>query len=148
MKHILMAGLIALAAGACASAPEESAPAIETAKPKPGFDQWGTGEGPYSYHRVAGTCETLTHAHGRNAINGLWNMPLASITEGGAEEAEQGAALVRFACKNGGACIAQGKLSSTPDTVADHAIPFETMDLARAYTVQVAALRTACGLPN
>jgi len=150
MKHILIAGLIALTTGACASSPEKSVPVAEIATPKtsPGFDQWGTGKGLYMYHRVAGTCKTLTHAHGRNAINGRWEMPLAGVTEGGVVEAEQGDALVRFTCKDSGACITKGYLSKTTDTVADHTIPFETMALARAYTVQVVALKTACGIPN
>jgi hypothetical protein len=150
MRHILMAGLITLLAVACASSPENTAPAGEasTPKPGPGFDRWGTGKGLYTYHRLAGTCQTLTHAHGRNAVNGLWKMPLAGVTAGGVEQAEQGPAIVRFTCKDGGACIAKGYLDATPDTVPEHTIPFETMDLARAYTAEIAALKSACGLSS
>ena len=98
------------------------------------------------YHRVQGTCETLTHAHGRNAAWGLWKLPLAEVTDGGAEENEEGGAFVRLSCIDGSACIGKGYLQATPERVAEHKIPFGTMALARAYTERVSALRTACGL--
>jgi hypothetical protein len=71
---------------------------------------------------------------------------LAEVTDGGAEENEEGGAFVRLSCIGGSACIGQGYLESTRERVAEHKIPFQTMALARAYTVKVSNLRTACGL--
>ncbi len=151
MKQMLFAALVAAGLSACAAAPSidakaAQAPAAAQTQSAPGFDDWGTGKALYMYHRVQGTCETLTHAHGRNAAWGLWKLPLSRVTDGGAEETEDGGARVRFSCLDGTACIGEGFLDRTPEAVTDHAIPFETMDLARAYTVKVSALRTACGL--
>ena len=151
MKPLLCAALMAAGLSACAAAPSTDAevaqaPATSETQPPLGFDDWGTGKDLYMYHRVQGTCETLTHAHGRNAAWGLWKLPLADVTDGGAEDNEEGGAFVRLGCIDGSACIGKGTLQATPEQVAEHKIPFETMALARAYTERVSALRTACGL--
>ncbi|WP_353255390.1 hypothetical protein [Hyphomonas sp.] len=151
MKQILCAALMAAGLSACVAAPSTDgeiaqASASVASEPASGFDEWGTGKELYMYHRVQGTCQALTHAHGRNAAWGLWKLPLAEVTDGGAEENEEGGAFVRLTCIDGTACIGKGALEVTPEHVAEHKIPFETMALARAYTDRVSALRTACGL--
>jgi hypothetical protein len=114
----------------------------------PGFDFWGTGEGSFFYHRLSGDCDTVQHRHGRNAAWGRWVMPLSMITEGGPEEGEQGAIVLRFSCRDGADCIQSGRLANVTGRTRDHAIPFETMERARAFSRQVADLKVACSVPG
>ena len=135
-------GLLALS-GAPAMAQEPDAPARG-----PGFDFWGTGEGSFFYHRLSGGCDTVQHRHGRNAAWGRWVMPLSRITEGGPEESERGAIVLRFSCSDGTECIQSGHLTNVTGRTSEHAIPFETMERARAFSRQVAELKVACGVPG
>ena len=135
-------GLLALS-GAPALAQEPEAPARG-----PGFDFWGTGEGSFFYHRLSGGCDTVQHRHGRNAAWGRWVMPLSRITEGGPEESERGAIVLRFSCSDGTECIQSGHLTNVTGRTSEHAIPFETMERARAFSRQVAELKVACGVPG
>ena len=135
-------GLLALS-GAPALAQEPEAPARG-----PGFDFWGTGEGSFFYHRLSGGCDAVQHRHGRNAAWGRWVMPLSRITEGGPEESERGAIVLRFSCSDGTECIQSGHLTNVTGRTSEHAIPFETMERARAFSRQVAELKVACGLPG
>lgn len=135
-------GLLALS-GAPAMAQEPDAPARG-----PGFDFWGTGEGSFFYHRLSGGCDTVQHRHGRNAAWGRWVMPLSRITEGGPEESERGAIILRFSCSDGTECIQSGHLTNVTGRTSEHAIPFETMERARAFSRQVAELKVACGVPD
>lgn len=160
MRGLILAGLATLAAGACSMGPQTpevalmqaegpvvaSTLASATVTSPPGFDFWGTGEGAYFYHRLSADCETLVHGHGRNSAWGLWRLPLTAISEVGPEEGEHGGASLRFDCRDGQACIEQGALRTTPDRVATHAIPFETMQRARDFSVSVANLKVACGI--
>ncbi|MGA1344322.1 MAG: hypothetical protein ACO33A_15070 [Hyphomonas sp.] len=125
-----------LAAGASATPPPDAS-----------FEWDRTGEGAFFYHRVWADCDTLGHGHGRNMAWGRWEMALADVTEGAAEAAGEGHAIVRLTCRDGSACIRQGAHSATTEPVSEHAIPFGTMALARQYTEAVAALRGACGQP-
>ena len=134
--------LLALS-GAPAEAQEPDALA-----PGPGFDFWGTGEGSFFYHRLSGGCDTVQHRHGRNAAWGRWVMPLSRITEGGPEESERGAIVLRFSCSDGTECIQSGHLTNVTGRTSEHAIPFETMERARAFSRQVAELKVACGVPG
>lgn len=154
MRTLTMA-LLALAAAACAGVPAAPAaplPATEAAAApdaESSFRWYRTGEGIFVYHQVWGDCETLGHGHGRNYAWGRWDMPLAGVIDGGAEETEEGAALVRLSCRDGSACMGRGALSNdTTETLSEHTIPFGTIALARQYTEQVAALKTACNLPD
>lgn len=133
-------GLLALS-GAPAMAQEPDAPARG-----PGFDFWGTGEGSFFYHRLSGGCDAVQHRHGRNAAWGRWVMPLSRITEGGPEESERGAIVLRFSCRDGTECIQSGHLTNLTGRTSEHAIPFETMERARAFSRQVAELKVACGV--
>ena len=149
----LIAVLLAMAATACAATPAAlpaPLPANETGAPRPppSFSWYRTGEALFAYHQVRGDCDTLVHTHGRNAAWGLWEMPLAEVIEHGAEETEEGTALVRLTCRGGSACLRKGALSTAADPLSEHAVPFATMALARQYTEAVAALKTACQLPN
>ena len=149
----LITVLLALAATACAATPAAlpaPLPATEAAAPQPppSFRWWSTGEALFAYHQVWGDCDTLVHTHGRNAAWGLWEMPLAEAIEHGAEETDEGTALVRLTCRGGSACMRKGALSTAADPISEHAVPFATMALARQYTEAVAALKTACQLPN
>ena len=146
MRGLIVIGLFALSIGGCATVQEVSPAAAETAEATPGFDFWGTGEGSYFYHRLIGDCETLVHGHGRNMAWGQWRMPLDLVVDGGAEESEHGGAFLRFSCTDGSACIQQGALSLTPDRVVSHAVPFETMQRARDFSIRVANLKSACGI--
>lgn len=130
-----------LALGACTAMPE--APLAPAPPPEP-FEWHRTGEGTYIYHRVWGDCDTLGHGFGRNMAWGRWEMPLAEVIVQGAQEHEDGGAVVSFTCRDGSACIRQGALDDTPDRVSEHTVPFGTMILARKYTDEVAALKTAC----
>ena len=114
----------------------------------PGFDFWGTGEGSFFYHRLSGGCDAVQHRHGRNAAWGRWVMPLSRITEGGPEESERGAIILRFSCSDGTECIQSGHLTNVTGRTSEHAIPFETMERARAFSRQVAELKVACGVPD
>ena len=157
MRGWMLIGLGVLAVAGCAGAPaiEADAPspgdavAVVPENPPqtgPGFDFWGTGEGSYFYHRLSGDCEMLKHRHGRNSAWGAWYMPLARVAESGPEDGEHGGAVLNFHCVDGTSCIQKGALTNLPDRIASHAIPFETMQGARDFSVRVAALRTACGI--
>ncbi len=140
--------LIAAAFG-CLALTSEPAQAQDARLPDdtqstPGFSFWGTGSGSYFYHRLSGDCDTVDHGHGRNAAWGRWRMPLAQITEDGPEEGQHGGVLLRFRCTDGSDCMVRGHLTNITGRVSEHAIPFETMDRARAFSRQVAELRTAC----
>ena len=135
-------GLLALS-GTAVEAQEPAEPAHE---PAPGFSFWGTGSGAYFYHRLTGDCTTVDHGHGRNAAWGRWLMPLSAIAEVGPEEGENGAAVLRFRCVNGTSCIRRGHLTNVTGEDSEHAIPFETMERARAFSRQVAELKAACGV--
>ena len=135
-------GLLALS-GAPALAQEPEAPARG-----PGFDFWGTGEGSFFYHRLSGDCDTVQHRHGRNAAWGRWVMPLSGITEGGPEEGENGVIVLRFSCVDGTECIQTGRLSNVSGQAREHAVPFGSMERARAFSRQVADLKIACGVPG
>jgi hypothetical protein len=113
---------------------------------RPGIHQWSTGSGLYMYHQLKADCVTLEHGHGRNAVRGLWRMPLSEILEDGPEENPAGGAILRFRCADGSACIQSGAYRSTPDRTQAHGIPFETMDGARRFAVEVANLKVACNL--
>ncbi len=114
----------------------------------PGFDFWGTGEGSFFYHRLSGDCDTIQHRHGRNAAWGRWVMPLSTVTEVGPEEGEHGVIVLRFSCSDGSECIQSGHLTNVTGRASDHAIPFETMERARAFSRQVADLKVACSVPG
>ncbi len=145
MRRLGLAFLLSLAA-ACTVTPAPAEPVAAEAPPS--FRWHRTGEALFVYHQVWGDCDTLVHTHGRNAAWGLWEMPLAEVIEHGAEETDEGTALVRLTCLDGSACMRKGALSTAADPIRDHAIPFGTMALARQYTEAVAALKTACQLPN
>ncbi|MBA3068676.1 MAG: hypothetical protein FP825_09360 [Hyphomonas sp.] len=152
MRNILGSLALALTAACTVAAAPDLEPESELQPDRlgaevqtlPGFDQWGTGEGAYAFHRLTATCDTLIHAHGRNAASGLWRMPIGEVVVGEPELAADGSALVRLTCRDGSACIRQGALDATPDRVREHAVPFGTPDLARAYSDRVAKLRDAC----
>ncbi len=162
MRAWILVGLgalaLALAVAGCAGSPAEppadlapdaavvSVMADDPSHSSPGFDIWGTGKESYFYHRLSGNCEALQHRHGRNAAWGAWHLPLAQIAEGGPEEGEYGGVVLRFHCIDGSACIHKGALSSLPDRVDSHTIPFETMQGARDFSIRVANLRVACGI--
>lgn len=158
MRGWMLVGLGIVATTGCAGAPAEpqaapapdvvAVPVIAESQPQssPGFDFWGTGEGSYFYHRLSGDCEALQHRHGRNAAWGAWYMPLTQVAEGGPEEGEYGGAVLRFHCVDGSACIRKGALSNLPDRIESHAIPFETMQGARDFSIRVSNLKTACGI--
>ncbi|NBB50922.1 hypothetical protein GVN24_21810 [Rhizobium sp. CRIBSB] len=146
MRGTILIGLVVLTLGACSSAREPKAVATELAPVPAGFDFWGTGEGSYFYHHLSADCETLVHGHGRNNAWGLWRMPLDAIIEDGPEEGEHSGAVLTFRCRTGSSCIGQGLLRTTTEQVTSHAIPFETMQLARDFSVRVANLRVACGI--
>ncbi len=135
-------GLFALS-GTPVQAQEPAEPARASA---PGFDFWGTGEGSYFYHRLSGDCDTVHHRHGRNAAWGSWEMPLARIGEGGPEETERGGIVLRFRCLDGSACIESGRGSFVTGHDVEHAIPFQNMERAHAFSQRVAQLRVACGI--
>jgi hypothetical protein len=145
MRHRTIASLALALTAACTVA---AAPQPETfaAEPQtfPSFDEWGTGEGPYAYHRLSGTCDTLTHAFGRNAAWGLWRMSIWAVDEGQVEEAADGTAELRLTCRDGSACIEQGALDDTPERVTDHAIPFGTPALAKAFSDRLTKHKGAC----
>ncbi len=147
MRRLGFVFLLSLAA-ACTATPAAAPAEPAAAEPPPSFRWHRTGEALFIYHQVRGDCDTLVHTHGRNAAWGLWEMPLAEVIEHGAVETEEGAALVRLTCRDGSACMRQGALSTAADPIREHAIPFGTMALARQYTEAVAALKTACQLPN
>ena len=94
---------------------------------RPGIHQWSTGSGLYMYHQLKADCVTLEHGHGP-------------------EENPAGGAILRFRCADGSACIQSGAYRSTPDRTQAHGIPFETMDGARRFAVEVANLKVACNL--
>lgn len=108
------------------------------------FDIWGTGNGAYSYHRLSGNCDTVDHAHGRNAAWGRWIMPLAEILEAGPEEGEHGGAVLRVRCADGTACIRRGRLTDITGTASEHALPFETLERASIFARRIADLKAAC----
>ena len=112
----------------------------------PEVRHWSTGGGLYIYHQLSADCESITHSHGRNAVWGLWRMPLAEILEDGVEEAPGGGALLKFRCPETSACIQSGAYRSTPGRTDVHAVPFETPDGARRFAAEVADLKVACGL--
>ena len=143
-RWMIGAGFCLLAvSGTAVQAQDNDAPASA-----PGFSFWGTGSGAYFYHRLSGDCATVDHSHGRNAAWGRWIMPLAAVVEDGPEEAASGAAVLRFRCVDGSECIQRGHLTNVTGQASEHAIPFETMDRARAFSRQVAALRMACEAPG
>jgi hypothetical protein len=153
--HASKTAILALALTACAGAPEAPTaplPATEAAATPDAtssFRWHRTGEGTYIYHQVWGDCETLSHGHGRNFAWGRWDMPLADVIEHGAEDTPEGAAFVRLTCRDGSACMGKGALSNdATEALSEHTIPFGTMILARKYTEEVAALKTACGFAN
>ena len=149
MRRLGLAFLLSLAAACTATPAPAAAPAEPAAAEAPPSFRWHrTGEALFVYHQVWGDCDTLVHTHGRNAAWGLWEMPLAEVIEHGAEETDEGTALVRLTCLDGSACMRKGALSTAADPIRDHAIPFGTMALARQYTEAVAGLKTACQLPN
>ena len=133
-------GLVALS-GTTAQAQERPGP-----EPRPGFDFWGTGDGSFAYHRLSGDCETLEHRHGRNAAWGRWSMPLAAIVVDGPGEDEVGNLVLRLRCSEGPDCVRTGYLTNVTGRASDHAIPFETVERARAFERQVADLKTACAV--
>lgn len=135
-------GLIAVS-GAPAQAQE---PAESARASAPGFDFWGTGEGSYFYHRLSGDCDTVRHRHGRNAAWGSWTMPLSQIAEDGPEETERGGIVLRFRCLDGAACIQSGHLTNITGAAVEHAIPFQDMERARAFSQRVTELKVACGI--
>ena len=149
MRNLIVAASLALAA-ACAAAPDAPLAAAAPAIPPPGasFSWHRTGEGTYIYHRVWGDCDTLGHGHGRNMAWGRWEMPLADVIDGGAEETGEGGALVRLTCRDGSACMRKGALSTATEPLSEHTVPFGTIALARQYTEAVSALKTACQLPD
>lgn len=150
MRNLILAAALALAT-ACAATQEAPAERAAPAAPQPppSFEWYRTGEGTYIYHQVWGDCDALGHGHGRNYAWGRWDMPLAEVVDGGAEETEGGHAVVRLTCRDGAACIGRGALSAdASETLSEHTIPFGSMALARQYTEQVSALKTACNLPN
>jgi hypothetical protein len=153
--RILTTALLALAAAACAGAPEPppaplaAAEAAAPSEPESSFRWHRTGAGTFVYHQVWGDCDTLGHGHGRNFAWGRWDMPLAEVIDDGAEETDDGTALVRLSCRDGSACMGKGALSNdATEALSEHTIPFGTMDLARQYTQQISALKTACQLSN
>lgn len=150
MRKILVSFALALTAACTVAAAPDLEPELQPdrlgaeVQTLPSFDQWGTGEGAYAFHHLTATCDTLIHAHGRNAASGLWRMPIGEVVVGEPELAADGSALVRLSCRDGSACIRQGALDAMPDRVREHAVPFETPDLARAFSNRVAKLRDAC----
>jgi hypothetical protein len=149
MRDMRRVALLALALAACTATPGADLVAGEAPAPTVSFRWHRTGEGTFIYHQVWGNCDSLGHGHGRNFAWGRWEMPLAGVIESGAEDTADGGALVRFTCRDGSACIGKGALSNdATDALRDHAIPFGTMALARQYSQQVAALKTACNLPD
>jgi hypothetical protein len=145
MQNLIVAASLALAA-ACAATPD--APLAAAPPADASFEWHRTGEGTYIYHRVWGNCTTLGHGHGRNMAWGRWEMPLADVIDGGAEETGEGGALVRLTCRGGSACMRKGALSTATEPLSEHTVPFGTMALARQYTEAVAALKTACQLQD
>ena len=135
-------GLLALA-GSTVQAQERPEP-----EPKPGFDLWGTGEGSYFYHRLSGDCGALEHRHGRNAAWGRWVMPLSAIVVDGPGEDGVGNLVLRLRCSDGTACVESGHLTNITGRASEHAIPFQTVDRARAFERRVADLKTACGVAD
>ena len=136
MREWMIIGLGALALAGTSRA--------QDAAPEPGFHQWSTGSGLYMYHQIKADCVTVEHGHGRNAVWGLWRMPLAEILEDGPEERPDGGAILTFRCADGSDCIQSGAYRTTPDRIGTHAIPFETMDGARQLATAIANLKVAC----
>lgn len=135
---IVILGLIAMA-----SAGRAQETAQETA-PDPSIRVWSTGSGLYAYHQLNADCDTIEHGHGRNAVWGLWRMPLDGVLEAGPEAMDGREAILHFRCADGSACIRSGAYRSTPDRIEAHAVPFETPDRAQRFAAELADLKHAC----
>ncbi len=116
--------------------------------PEPGFDAWGNHVGAGAYTHLSADCETLTRTHGRNAAWGRWEMPLALIVEDGPVEDDRGGISLTFRCRDGSDCIGAGELETVSSRVPDHAISFDTIEHASAFSRRVAELKVACGLAS
>lgn len=115
-----------------------------SAPPASSFDFWNTGDGILAYHRLKGDCEALTHSFGRNAVWGLWVMPLADVEVAVAPAAEGVGAGMTLTCRDGAACIKAGAYRTTDGRLATHAIPFGSLDRARLFETAIDDLRKAC----
>lgn len=106
---------------------------------------WSTGRAnPYAYHQVVTTCVQIRHGYGRNAAWGAWVLPLDQVSVGLITPSPQGGFKLAFDCVDGSACIAKGAYTRTPDRVAEHEIPFETIQGAQDYLDWLTAHRTRC----
>ena len=143
MKRVIFAASVGLLGLSGSAIQAQEAAATDQS---PGFSRWGTGGGTYAYHRLVGDCTTLEHAFGRNAAWGRWIMPLSAVAEDGPEQSEGGGVALRFRCIDGSACIQRGHLTQITSHVDEHAIPFETMELALAFSRQVSDLKAACAV--
>jgi hypothetical protein len=112
--------------------------------PATSFDIWGTGPDILTYNRLMGTCETVTHAFGRNAAWGRWEMPLAQVDVTIAPAATDEGAKMTFTCRDGADCIRAGALDRTPNRVAIHAVRFGSMERALELEGAISRLRGAC----
>lgn len=108
------------------------------------FDFWKTGEGNLSYHRLAGDCGTLTHSFGRNAVWGLWLMPLAEVDVAVVPAVEGSGARMVFTCKAGAECIRAGAYRTTDGWLAAHRLPFGSLERAQLFEATISGLRLAC----
>ena len=112
---------------------------------RPGLAVRRTGDGTYFYHNVRADCETVEHAHGRNAAWGLWRMPLSEVSDQPVEPGERGGFNLTLQCVDGSNCIGAGRLDVVSDHTSAHAIPFETREQARAFADELGPLRLRCG---
>jgi len=111
---------------------------------QPSLNHGSTGRAaPFFYHQVRADCETLTHTFGRNAAWGRWSLPLSAVSAG-TVVVEGETAVVAFDCRDGSACIAEGRWRETNAYVERHGIPFETMALAEHFLADAQAFRAAC----
>ena len=140
MRGWMIVGLGALALAGAGRA--------QDSQPEPGARHWSTGGGVYAYHQLTTNCESITHGHGRNAAWGLWRMPLAEILEDGVADDPDGGMVLRFRCADGSTCIASGVYRTTPNRLATHGIPFETIEGARRFAAEVADLKSECGIAD
>ncbi|HYE45811.1 MAG TPA: hypothetical protein VEA44_08560 [Caulobacter sp.] len=101
-------------------------------------DSWNNGPKTPAYHRVLADCETLTHSHGRNAVNGRWVMPLSSAQIAVADKR------LTVTCQDGSACIRAGRMKDLPGRLASHDIPFDSPADAAAMAAALEALQQAC----
>lgn len=134
---------LAASAGAATHAQDRGEPLAGAS-----FSFWGTGSGPFFYHRLSGDCETVEHGHGRNAAWGRWLMPLSRIAVDGPEEGERGAAVLRVRCVDQTECILSGELDNLTGRTSEHVIPFETLERAVSFAHQVVELKAVCGVAD